>query len=115
MAELVVAEVILKAEESLTSETARNKIPETRIQDIREKLSGAGFEIAATGPYSLSIIGSPALFEKVFATQLRVISTSGSTAATKTFYQAQQPAKIPEDWIPFVSAINFPTPPQLFP
>lgn len=115
MAEQVVAQVILKAE-SLTSETQKqNKIPEARVQHIREKLSGAGFEIAAAGPYSLSISGSPALFEKIFATQLRLISAPGATAPAKTFYQAQQPVKIPEDWVPFVTAITFPTPPQLFP
>lgn len=110
------ASSMLKAEEPITAETAiRNKMPAARIQQFREKLSASGFEIVATGPYSLSISGSPELFEKVFETQLRLVPLPGVASAAQAFYQAQEPVRIPEDWLPFVATIIFPAPPALFP
>ena len=113
---------ILEAEEPITPETAKQyKIDEERMRQAREKLLAYGFQMVVAGPYSVSISGGKDAFERVFQTRLRVrqaavaVSEPGITAGAKTFYEAQDPIKIPEDLVSFVAAVTLPTPPELFP
>ncbi|MCK4858445.1 MAG: hypothetical protein KAT58_10780 [candidate division Zixibacteria bacterium] len=128
MTKQVIAEVVLRAsdgssileaEEPITPETAKQyKIDEERMRQAREKLLAYGFQMVVAGPYSVSISGGKDAFERVFQTRLRVrhaVSEPGITAGAKTFYEAQDPIKIPEDLVFFVAAVTLPTPPELFP
>ncbi|MCP4991761.1 MAG: hypothetical protein GY928_38585 [Colwellia sp.] len=124
----VIAEVVLRGsdgssileEESISSKTAeRYKIDENHMQLARENLLDYGFDVITTSPYSLSIQGDKRLFERVFKTRLRKrqvpISESPLREEEQGFFEAQDPIEIPEKLLPYVAAVTFPQPPELFP
>lgn len=106
---------ILEATEPITSETvAKYKVEKQIIQEAREKLSAYGFEIGETGPYSLSIRCEKQLFERIFRTRLTA-KKSTEPGIRATFYEAEEPIKVPEELSALIADVALTRPPELFP
>lgn len=91
---------------ALSPERTAGDLPEDRVRDIRKRLEGLGFTIAAGSLNTLSVSGPPALFLDVF----------GLDAATATARGTEAHAtRIGEDLEPFVADVFVAPPPEFFP
>jgi hypothetical protein len=106
---------ILEATEPITSETvAKYKVEEEIIQEAIAKLSAYGFEIGETGPHSLSISCEKQLFERIFRTRLTA-KESPEPCIQATFYDAEEPIKVPEELSALIADVALTRTPELFP
>ena len=106
---------ILEATEPITSENvAKYKVDEGITQEASAKLSAYGFEIGEAGPYSLSITGEKQLFERVFRTRLTA-KKSAEPGIQATFYEVEEPIKVPDELSALIADVALTRPPELFP
>ncbi len=124
MTNIVTAEVILRsangksileATEGVTAATiAQYRVSQDVIDEATKQLTALGFTVKTVGPVSLTIVGEPTTFERVFQTKLlQSVDKSGGTRPA--FYQAQDPIQIPSPLSTLVAGVTLPVPPDFFP
>lgn len=121
----IIAEVVLRAQDGSSYADAREPVSTENIKqyvidgerkrEAHKKLTELGFNVVASGPFSLSITGSKEAFERIFRTRLQQESKTDESTRAHPLYSPLSPIIIPKELVNLVAAVTFPAAPELFP